>query len=156
VADVRLEPMTDEQYRAFRAHAEDGYAQQIAESGSMAWEDAVEKASQDYSRMLPHGLATPDQFLYAAYDGPAEVGLVWVALETKSDGVHGFVCDVEVHEDFRRRGYGRAIMLAAEQTVRERGALTMGLNVFGSNIGARTLYEQLGYNITSVQMRKRL
>jgi GNAT superfamily N-acetyltransferase len=57
------------------------------------------------------------------YDGPAEAGLIWVALETKSDGVHGFVYDVEVHEDFRRRGYGGAIMLAAEQTVRERGAV---------------------------------
>jgi ribosomal protein S18 acetylase RimI-like enzyme len=148
--------MTDEQYRAFRAHAEDGYAQQIAESGSMAWEDAVEKASQDYRGLLPKGLATPDHFLYAAYDGPAEVGIVWVSLETKSDGVHGFVCDVEVHEDFRRQGYGRAIMLAVEDTVHDRGAVTMGLNVFGSNTGARSLYEQLGYETTSVQMRKRL
>jgi ribosomal protein S18 acetylase RimI-like enzyme len=148
--------MTDEQYRAFREHAEDGYAQQIAESGSMAWEDAVEKASQDYQRLLPKGLATPDQFLYAAYDGPAEVGILWVSLETKSDGVHGFVADVEVHENFRRQGYGRAIMLAAEDTVRARGALTMGLNVFGTNTSARSLYEQLGYETTSAQMRKRL
>jgi ribosomal protein S18 acetylase RimI-like enzyme len=150
--DVRLEPMTDEQYRRYRERAEDGYAEQIAESGAMAWDDAVEKAAGDYARLLPEGLATPDQFLYAAYDGTAEVGLIWINL----DGLRGFVYDVEVHPDHRRRGYGTAIMTAAEAIARDRGARSMSLNVFGPNLGARSLYERLGYVVTSVQMRKRL
>jgi ribosomal protein S18 acetylase RimI-like enzyme len=148
--------MTDEQYRGYREHAEDGYARQIAESGTRGWEDAVEKASEDFARLLPEGTATQDQYLYAAYDGPIEVGLVWINLQTRSSGIEGFVYDIEVFADFRRQGYGGAIMTAAESVVRDRGGVAMGLNVFGSNVGARSLYEQLGYETASVQMRKRL
>jgi ribosomal protein S18 acetylase RimI-like enzyme len=148
--------MTDEQYRRFREHAEEEYAREITESGSLAWEDAVEKSSEDHARLLPKGLATPDHYLYAAYDGPTEVGLMWLFFETKSDGVKGFVYAVEVFADFRRQGYGAAIMTAAESAARDRGAVAMGLNVFGTNVGARSLYEQIGYEATSIQMRKRL
>jgi hypothetical protein len=30
----------------------------------------------------------------------------------------------------------------------------VGLSVFGNNTGARALYEQMGYEATSIQMRK--
>jgi ribosomal protein S18 acetylase RimI-like enzyme len=148
--------MTDEHYRRFREHVEDGYARQVAESGAASWADAVEKASEDYARLLPRGLATPDHYLYAAYDGPAQVGLLWLNLQTRANGVEGFVYAVEVFPDFRRQGYGGAIMTAAESVVSGRGGAAIGLNVFGSNVGARSLYEQLGYETVSVQMRKRL
>jgi ribosomal protein S18 acetylase RimI-like enzyme len=148
--------MTDEQYRGYREHAEESYARQMAESGELSWEDAVEKAAADYARLLPKGLSTPDQYLYAAYDDSSQVGLLWLSLQTKSAGVEGFVYDVEVYPDFQRRGYGGQIMTAAESLVRDRGGLALALNVFGSNVGARSLYEQLGYETTSVQMRKRL
>ena len=148
--------MTDAQYRAYREHAEDRYAKDIAESGTMAWDDAVQKASEDYARLLPKGLRTPDHHLRVAYDGDAEVGMIWLRIEARSDGLEGFVFDVEVSPDFRRRGYGRAIMSAGETFCRDRGVVSIGLNVFGSNVGARSLYEQLGYEITSIQMRKQL
>jgi ribosomal protein S18 acetylase RimI-like enzyme len=147
--------MTDEQYRDYRDTAEDGYAKQIAESGLMAWPDAVQKASDDFARMLPDGLATTDNHLWTAYDD-AEVGILWLRIEARSDGRRAFVGDVSVRENVRRRGYGEAIMTAAEALSRDLGATTIALNVFGNNVGARALYEGLGYETTSVQMRKRL
>jgi len=147
--------MTDERFPGYRDHLEAGYAGQIAESGQMSWEDAVEKASEDTGRLLPKGVATPDNYLFTAVDGDTEVGLVWINLVTKSDGIHGFVYDIEVHETARRQGYGRAIMLAAEQVAREHGASSMRLNVFGYNVAARRLYEEIGYETTSMQMLKR-
>ena len=144
--------MTDAEFVAFREAGEDGYAQQIAESGSMSWADAVQKASADFGRLLPGGLHTPGQFLWTAYDGAAPVGHLWLQIE----GGAAFVYDIEVRADQRRHGYGRAIMLAGEVAAREAGATTMGLNVFGQNAGARSLYEQLDYQVTSVQMRKTL
>ena len=61
-----------------------------------------------------------------------------------------------IDEEFRGRGYGREAMLLAEQLARREGALTLGLNVFGHNQVARTLYSSLGYEETAVQMRKAL
>jgi ribosomal protein S18 acetylase RimI-like enzyme len=156
MAAVRLEPMTDEQYRDYRDTAEDGYAKEIAESGLMAWPDAVQKASEDFARSLPDGLATADNHLWTAYDGAAAVGMLWLRIETRSDGRRAFVGDISVHPEVRRQGYGAAIMTAAEARSRELGATSIALNVFGHNAGARALYEQVGYETTAVQMRKRL
>lgn len=47
-------------------------------------------------------------------------------------------------------------MIAGEQLARSRGAQSLGLNVFGFNSAARGLYESLGYEETSVKMKKSL
>jgi ribosomal protein S18 acetylase RimI-like enzyme len=156
MADVRLEPMTDAEYRAFTETVEDGYARQITESGSMSWEAAVEKASADFAAQLPDGRHTANQYLRTAFDGDIAVGLLWLRVDTAPGGRRAFVNDVEVFQDFRRRGYGRAIMLAGEELARSLGATVIGLNVWGGNAGARALYDQLGYDILAIQMQKRL
>ena len=156
MTEVRLEPMTEEQYRAYRGFAEQDYARNIAESGAMSYADAVEKSAEDFGRLLPKGLATPDHFLWTGYDGETEVGVLWLRIEAKADGLNAFGFDFLVKPELRRHGYGRAMMVAAERICRERGVVSIGLSVFGFNTGARSLYEQMGFEVTAVQMRKRL
>jgi ribosomal protein S18 acetylase RimI-like enzyme len=67
-----------------------------------------------------------------------------------------WVNDVEVDEAFRGRGYGRQVMLLAEQAAAARGMTSVGLNVHGSNAVARDLYDSLGYQVTAQQMKKSL
>lgn len=153
---VRLEPMTEEQYAAYRLHAEDSYAEGIHRSGAMSLEDARAKSAEDYARLLPDGLATEGHRLWTAYDGDLEVGVLWLAFKDTSEGVSAFGYDFEVREDLRRHGYGRSMMLAAEQVCRELGVVQVGLSVFGDNLGAQSLYEQMGFEVASIQMVKRL
>jgi ribosomal protein S18 acetylase RimI-like enzyme len=61
-----------------------------------------------------------------------------------------------IDEEFRGLGHGRQAMLLAEELARSEGASTIGLNVFGHNQVARSLYSSLGFRETSVQMRKDL
>lgn len=156
MAEVRLVPMTEAQYRHYRESAERNYAESVLASGELSPEDAERKAADDYARVLPEGLATPDSFFFRAYDGDADVGMLWFALSTKADGLRAWIYDIVVDESQRRRGYGRAVMRALEQECRARKVTSIGLNVFGGNDGARSLYEQEGYVATSVQMRKHL
>jgi ribosomal protein S18 acetylase RimI-like enzyme len=156
VTEMRLEPMTEEQYRAYREFAEEDYAGNIAKSGAMSLADAVEKSAADFGRLLPKGLATPDHFLWTGYDGDVEVGVLWLRIEPKPDGLHAFGFDFWVQPDLRRRGYGRAMMAAAERICRERGVVSVGLSVFGFNAGAQSLYEQMGFEVTAIRMSKRL
>jgi ribosomal protein S18 acetylase RimI-like enzyme len=155
---VRLVAMTEEQYLAYRSTSDEGYAQDIASSGSMSLEDARAKSAADFARLLPDGLATENERFWTAYDAEtdAEVAMLWVHYEMRSDGMAAFGYDFRVHEQLRRSGYGRAIMTAAEAVLREQGVVSIGLNVFGDNLGARSLYEQMGFETTSIQMRKRL
>ncbi|KAB1152048.1 GNAT family N-acetyltransferase [Micromonospora sp. AMSO12t] len=156
MAMLRLEPMTAEQYLRYRRRAEASYAQHIAESGALPAPEAERKAQEDYATLLPDGLATPGHHLWTVHDGDDEVGMFWLHVEQKSDGPHAFCYDVEVRPEVRRRGHGRAMFQAVEQRCREWGVVSIGLSVFGFNLPARRLYEQLGFEATAIQMRKRL
>jgi len=58
--------------------------------------------------------------------------------------------------EYRGRGYGRILLQAVEETAREHGCETVGLNVFADNTTAQRLYESSGYELAAMHMRKRL
>lgn len=153
---IRLVPMSQDQYESYRELAEEGYAQHIEESGELARDDARRKAADDYARVIPDGLQTPDSYLFRAYDGDDEVGTLWYAFRAAADGKRAWIYDIVVDEGLRGRGYGRAILRAGEEFCRANGVTSIGLNVFGHNRVARALYEQEGFFETAVNMRKRL
>ncbi len=153
---VRLIAMTPEAFEAYRVVAEREYADNIVEAGMMPAPEALAKATADFDGLLADGVHTADQLLWTAWDADEEVGMLWLALTEKSDGLHAFGYDFAVTASVRRQGYGRAIMLAAEEICRERGVVEIGLSVFGFNTGARDLYEQMGFAVTIQQMTKRL
>ncbi|MEG9225987.1 GNAT family N-acetyltransferase [Aeromicrobium sp. Sec7.5] len=153
---VRLVPMSPERFRSYRVTAERSYADNIAASGMMPPSEALEKAAADFDQLLPDGVDTVDHCFWTALDADQEVGILWLAFSEKSNGVHAFGYDFLVTSELQRRGYGRAIMAAAEEVCRERGVVEVGLSVFGFNSGAQSLYEQMGFEVTMLQMRKRI
>jgi ribosomal protein S18 acetylase RimI-like enzyme len=151
MTDVRLEPMTEHQYKPWRAEAQAHYAQSLAASGQPA-QDAVLNAADTYAQLLPDEFATPDHHFWYAYDGARRVGCLWVKVTHDA----AFVYNVAVEPDVRRRGYGRAIMLAAERWCHDNALRSIGLHVFAHNTGARALYERLGFAETGRTMAKDL
>jgi ribosomal protein S18 acetylase RimI-like enzyme len=155
MADVRLEPMTEERYRAYRREATDFYARSIAASG-VPEEQAAHEAERSTGKLLPEGLRTPGHHLLVAFDGDDEVGHVWLQVTDERSGRHAHIFDFGVREALRRRGYGRSIMRATERWCRADGVTDIGLHVFAHNPGARHLYEQMGFTETGRNMNKRL
>jgi ribosomal protein S18 acetylase RimI-like enzyme len=151
MTDVRLEPMTEDQYGPWRAEAEAHYARSRAKSGQSA-QAAARDAADTYAKLLPDGFATPDNHFWYAYDGERRVGFLWVKVTHDT----AFVYNVAVEPGLRRQGYGRAIMLAAERWCRDHALRSIGLHVFAHNTGARALYEQLGFTETGRNMAKNL
>jgi ribosomal protein S18 acetylase RimI-like enzyme len=149
---VELRDMTPAEYAVFRPHLEQDYAANIAASGARSEVEARAQATDDLDRLLPDGLATPGHRLWTAYDGSVAVGVLWVQLQDRSDGLHAFGYELEVREDLRRRGYGRAVVGGAFRACRDLGVQSVGLSVFGFNAGARALYEELGFRLTAQTM----
>jgi ribosomal protein S18 acetylase RimI-like enzyme len=147
--------MTPQEYDAWRPGAIEGYAAEHADAGSRPAETSLEQARKEFDELLPDGVDTPEHHLLVATDHGTRVGLLWLNIPPPPQRA-AFVYDVEVDETLRGKGYGRAIMLAAEAYVRERGSSSLRLHVFGSNAVARSLYESLGYATTNVMMAKRL
>ena len=139
---VRLEAMTPERYARFLNTEIEHYAQEMLESGShQDLETARADSRRQHAQLLPDGLETRRHFLWSAFDGDREVGILWINL----DGDRAFIYDIEVDESCRRQGYGGAILRAGAHESAARGARVLGLNVFGPNAGARALYEKSGF-----------
>jgi ribosomal protein S18 acetylase RimI-like enzyme len=64
------------------------------------------------------------------------------------------IYDLIIHENLRRKGYASRTLEHVEDRAKELGAKSAKLHVFGHNHVARTLYEKMGYNETSITMAK--
>ena len=142
---VVLSPMTAERYPRFAAESEAGFAGDLVASGRYTPEEAAAESHRQMVLELPHGRETEGQELFTASVDGVEVGILWLGMRERDGRPHAFILDIEVPADQRRRGYGRAMMLAAEREARRLGAHSIGLHVFGFNSGAIELYEGLGY-----------
>lgn len=127
-------------------------------AGTWTADEALAQARQANAALLPDGLATEGNLMLKGVrpDG-TPVGRLWITLR-HPQGVAGcaFLYDIEVEPEFRGGGYGRALLAAAEDAVREHGLTALELNVFGDNPVAIALYTSSGYTVITQQMRKAL
>jgi ribosomal protein S18 acetylase RimI-like enzyme len=78
------------------------------------------------------------------------------AVSTQHRPATAWIHGITVLSEHRGRGYGRAVMLAAESELAARGVPALGLSVFAANTPAVRLYESLGYTVTAQHMAKPL
>lgn len=149
--------MTAMQFEAWLPGTIAGYAAEHVRTGRWSEEEALERSRQEYERLLPQGLATPDQRLWniVPTGGGEPVGMLWIHVMQKPKP-SAFVYNIEVFPQFRRRGYAEQAMLKLEEEARRLGLEGIRLHVFGHNTAARALYEKLGYVPTNINMLKQL
>jgi ribosomal protein S18 acetylase RimI-like enzyme len=158
---VQFLPMTQAEYDAWHKNTVQEFAADKVEAGNWEAADAHERSAEEFRRLLPQGTATPDNYLYSIFAPPAPgqppraVGQVWFAVPPWKPPIV-FVYDLAIDQAYRRRGYARQALLALEDEVKALGLDTIGLHVFGHNRGARALYEQAGYQVTDINMAKKL
>ena len=150
--------MSSTEFDAFREREIRGYAAEQVRAGNWTEDDAESRSAEQTDALLPLGIETPGTLLLIA-ETPAgvQIGHVWVALHRQhGSGSGAWIYDIEIEPEHRGKGFGRALLLAAEEETARHGVGKIGLNVFGSNTAARRLYESNGYQVTSTQMSKEL
>jgi ribosomal protein S18 acetylase RimI-like enzyme len=153
-----LAPMSSTVFPEFLRGAIESYARQNVASGRWLAESAMELSRAEHARLLPDGLATKDTHLFEIRDPATEtiVGSLWLGVQNTTGTPIGYVFNVEVSEENRRKGYARRALEALEPIGRELGLSAIGLHVFAFNAAAHGLYESLGYKVTAFNMRKNL
>ncbi len=132
------------------------YAQDISENFNLTLENAIEESKILMKNTFPQGLSTEGQYLYNVHV-PAlgkKIGAVWFNLKPEINQAYLF--HIYIEEAYRGRGYGTNTLAKLHQLVKELGATSMGLSVFGSNDKAYQLYKKLGYKVSSIAMQKSL
>lgn len=154
---LTVRPMTESEFAAWRQEAIKEYAAIQVKSGVWGEDTALERATTETDKSLPQGLATRDELLLIGLDGDTAVGTLWISLQSprQTPGA-AFLYDINVDEKLQGRGYGRALLAAAEDVARANGRTSLVLSVHGTNARAIRLYETSGYTVITQQMGKPL
>lgn len=152
---LALRPMSPDAIVDYFATTEREYVEALVRSGRPRAQ-AVEDAELSLNRAFRNGELVDGHVVFSVVDQDDDrpVGVLWIG--PRDDDGFWWIYDIAIDEGARGRGFGRQTMLLAEDAVRERGGRSVGLNVFGDNTTARNLYDSLGYEPTSIQMRKPL
>jgi ribosomal protein S18 acetylase RimI-like enzyme len=153
-AELTFEPFDAAALATWLVELRSSYIEERVLGGDSQPEAEV-NADESLARLLPAGVPSPGQLIGRVLSDGEPIGYLWIG-PYGDDPQRWWVWDVAVDQGQRGRGYGRRAMLLAEKLARQAGAATIGLNVFRSNALAHHLYASLGYQETSVQMRKDL
>lgn len=153
---LSLAPVEAPRFPAWRARCHREYAADLIRAGEQP-QAADRQADDALDRAFPGGVPTANHAVFDLLDdAEGVVGYLWIGPDRSGDDASWWVWDVVVDAEYRGRGFGRKAMRLAEEHARAAGARTFGLSVFGHNTAARRLYESVGYETTSVKMRKSL
>ncbi len=157
MGEIQLRAMSSEDATNLIARMAHDFALDQVAAGNWDAADAQRLAREEMARLLPQAERTDGMALLSAFDEDRFVGHVWLCLAPRiAQTGEAWLYDIEVEESARGRGYGRALLAAAEAEAARAGATFLGLNVFGVNRVAHSLYETSGYEVKATQMRKRL
>lgn len=147
--------MTSEEFSVWRAQSIPAYAADKVRSGRWSESESLAEAEKELSDLLPEGLGTIGHALYTIETETGQsVGAIWVARAECPTGPIGYVYDLVVWPEHRRRGLAAQAMLALEQEAVKLGFKGLALHVFGHNKSAQQLYVKLGYEPTNINMFK--
>ncbi|MGZ4472345.1 MAG: GNAT family N-acetyltransferase [Nocardioidaceae bacterium] len=141
------------EFDAWRDGVRARFAERRVAAGGTGRAEALAAADGILTRLLPHGLATPDQHVYVVRDGdPAgRPGSVWLQVSDDRDGADAFVYDVVLGAADPAEA-----MRAVEQRAVELGAQLIRVHLFASDHDACRMVDGRGYVPAVTQMRLRL
>lgn len=152
---INLEVLTDNEVIPFFNQLWIDYKAEIIAAG-FSEGYANENIEQNMKSIFSNGTLAPGNFLFYAISNGNRVGKLWLTTSKRDGEIEWSIYDVETFVDFRGRGIGREIMLAAERYVLAAGGDAIYLSVFGNNSPARKLYESLDYQTIRLAMKKNL
>ena len=141
IQNIKFRKMTESEYMNWLELTISNYAKSLVTSGQYSEIEAAEEAKEAFC--LKDGLSTPNLFTAENADG-TPVGMIWHTEDPKCI----FILDLLVYDEYRRMGYGHAILAESERIFKERNIQTVELHVFESNNAAISLYEKCGFVIT--------
>lgn len=145
---LSIRQMSSAESIAALVEARTAYAEQIAQSGAWPVADAIAHVEAELGE-YPVGSTA-----YVLEQDGRRVGMMLLGIRDERGSQHGYIYGIYVDPLQRGRGFAREAMRQAEEELRRLGATELRLHVWGHNHAAVRLYEQLGFKLTRLQMRK--
>lgn len=134
------------------------YAADKVRSGNWPAAGATERAEREKAELLPEGHLTPGHrfFTVETRDGAQAVGTLWIKYDLSEQKRDAFIYYIGIDKIHQGKGYGGSALTALHLLLKSEGVDRLLLHVFGFNVNAQRLYARLGFEITNINMAKRL
>jgi hypothetical protein len=128
-----LAPMPTPMFERYLASAVTEYAGQDVISGGCS-KTSVERLHRAYEKLLPQGVKTPDNYVFYIYapEASSTVGALWMAVDGGAGTRSGFIDDVSISLQYRRRGYAARAFQALDMIARDLRLTTIKLHVLSN------------------------
>jgi ribosomal protein S18 acetylase RimI-like enzyme len=155
---ISLREMDEDQFSGYREYFIADYAIEVEENYKKSREQALKIAAQELKDDLPEGVRTKNNVLLCLYlaEGRDQrlVGYLWYKRNLVEASI--FVYDFYVFPQDRSLGYGKESMALLEERLRREGVGQIKLRVAHKNVKALALYQEMGFEITGINMAKSL
>lgn len=152
---IILNAMSQKDYDTYLSTAVTDYAGEKIKAGTWTEQLAFQRASEEYQRLLPNGIETPDNYFYRIDHNETKVGVIWIAKSTDNPET-AFIYDLQILKQYQDQGFGKQALKLAGNEALKIGFKNMALHVFGSNKRAIHVYRESGFEVTDINMEKKL
>ncbi len=156
MTEIRLEPMTKDDFSRYQADNTKRYALEGVASGRWEVEESLNESKKSIDELLPRGMRTKNNFFFniVAERSKEKIGVLWLAIQDKTMTKSVFVFDILVFEKFRNRGLGTETLKEIDRWARGAGAKAVWLHAFWHNQKAIDLYRRTGFMESGLTMVK--
>jgi ribosomal protein S18 acetylase RimI-like enzyme len=151
--NIVLKKMSEKEFTIYFDDKVERYSHVLSENvHEVSNEEPFSKARKQLNNLLPKGIETTNHHLFNIYKDDQLIGFVWIKVEKEKKSA--FLYEIFILEKYRGKGFGTIVMKNVEEWLEKEGIYYFKLHVFGSNEGARNLYEELGFEIAGLNMLK--
>jgi acetyltransferase len=120
----------------------------VSGGASVGWTEVPStKDARNYWTEVLEAVGRGERLLFVATDNHVCAGAIQLAFAPRQNGTHrGEVQKLMVHSQYRRKGIGRALLMALESAATARGLTLLVLDV-RSGDAAEQLYRAAGYQL---------
>jgi len=154
--NIVLRKMVEKEFTTYFEDKVVRYSEVLSENvHEVSSEDPLLKARNQLNHLLSKGIETPNHYIFNIYKEHNQlIGFVWIKVEKEKKSA--FLYEIYLFEKERGKGLGTKVMNAVEKWLEQEGVAYFKLHVFGTNDGARRLYEELGFEIAGINMLKKI
>lgn len=152
---IKLTKMTKKSFEDYMATSVEVFANEKVENGTWDKASSISNSKKEYDRLLPEGLQTPNNYFYSVLYHEKIIGYIWIAKSTDNENT-AFIYDFEIYPEFQNLGFGTKVINLIEIQAKQLSFTSLALHVFGNNSRALHVYQKTGFQITDINMQKKL
>jgi ribosomal protein S18 acetylase RimI-like enzyme len=151
---ILLKSILSENFSEYREIFIRDYSDDLTINHGYSDQESLNLAEKSFASSFPNNTAIPSDELLCIVAADNIVGYLWYSID-KNDA-KAFICDFYMYDHHRGKGYGKTAIALLETMLLQLNVNYLGLRVAYNNPRALELYKNIGFNISGINMSKRI